>query len=372
MKKINWKVIVVCVVVALIAGFIICSNMKEQKALQESGKRNVYAVLPLSGPLAVWGKQAQETIDYYLKKNPDAPMNLIYIDSEGNPSKALTALQSKILDEKNPIVISAVSSISAALLPFLDQHGGFNVSMYTKVSPATATYKNQQRISFPILTEMGEKLIDYMNKHYKTMAIFYSEDELGRLGLNAMKEVFKGEVIGAYSFSVAERDVRNTVVKALATNPDAVFVISPPSIGYRNVINELGTAGYQGGILTNQGYQVTWVFQNLEGMDNVMFPCYDILLDENTSEKRKQVMAELSAEGLDLNCLRIEPYNAVAFVDYMLKHNIPFERSEILKMKTFEGIAGPITFTEDGDAEFELGFCTIKDGKIVSMEIEEK
>ena len=370
--KLNWKSILGWGVAVLAVGLIVYSNMQEQKTQQELGKRNVYAVLPLSGPLAVWGKQAQETIDYYLKKNPDAPMNLVYIDSEGNPSKALTALQSKILDEKNPIVISAISSIGAALLPFLDQHGGFNISMYTKVSPATAAYKNQQRISFSILTEIGEKVIDYANSHYKTMVIFYSEDELGRLGLNAMKEVFKGEVIGAYSFSVAERDVRNTVVKALAANPDAVFVISPPSIGYRNVINELRMTGYKGGILTNQGYQVTWVFQNLEGIDNIMFPCYDILLDDSTSERRKQLIAELGAEGLDLNCLRIEPYNAVAFVDYMLKNNIPFERSEILKMKTFEGIAGPITFTEDGDAEFELGFCTVKNGKIVSAESEEK
>ena len=43
-----------------------------------------------------------------------------------------------------------------------------------------------------------------------------------------------------------------------------------------------------------------------------------------------------------------------------------------MKVKTFEGIAGPITFTEDGDAEFELGFCTVKNGKIVSAESEEK
>jgi hypothetical protein len=37
-------------------------------------------------------------------------------------------------------------------------------------------------------------------------------------------------------------------------------------------------------------------------------------------------------------------------------------------MKTFEGIAGPITFTEDGDSAFELGFCTVKNGKIVPVE----
>ena len=268
MRKLNWKSIVGWGVAALVAGFIVYSNMQEQKALQESGERNVYAVLPLTGPLSVWGKQTKETIDYYLKKNPDAPMNLIYIDSESNPSKALTGLQSKVLDDNNPIVISAISSVSASLLPFLSRHGGFNVSMYAKDSPTYTQYQNQHRISFPVRTEIGEKTIEYANKHYKTMTILYSEDELGRLGLNEMKKAFKGEVIADFSFSVAERDVRNTVVKALATKPDAFFVIAPASLGLRNVLKELGTSGYQGGILANQAYQVDSVYQNLEGIDN--------------------------------------------------------------------------------------------------------
>ena len=263
MSKLSWKSIIGWTIAALVAGFLIYSNMQEQKALQTSGKRNVYAVLPLTGPLSIWGKQNKETMDYYLRKNPEAPINLVYVDSEGNPSKALTALQSKVLYDENPIVISSVSTISAALLPFLDQHGGFSVSIYTKESPAISQYKNQQRISFPILTEVGKKVIDYANKHYKTMVIFHSEDELGRFGLNTIREAYKGEIIGSYSFSITERDVRNTVVKALATKPEAVFVIAPRSMGYRNVFMELGRAEYQGGILTNQGYQDDWIHQNL-------------------------------------------------------------------------------------------------------------
>ena len=200
------------------------------------------------------------------------------------------------------------------------------------------------------------------------MTILYSEDELGRLGLNEMKKAFKGEVIADFSFSVAERDVRNTVVKALATKPDAFFVIAPASLGLRNVLKELGTSGYQGGILANQAYQVDSVYQNLEGIDNVLFPCYDILVEEPASEKRKQVMAELEKEGLHLNCLTIEPYNAVAFVDYMLKNKIPIERSAIVKMKTFVGIAGTLTLTENGDSEVELGLCRTRNGKIVPVE----
>ena len=103
-------------------------------------------------------------------------------------------------------------------------------------------------------------------------------------------------------------------------------------------------------------------------MDNVLFPCYDILLEESTSEKRKQLITEFGKEGLDFNSMTIEPYNAVAFIDHLLRNNIPFERSAIVRLRPFEGIAGPLIFTEDGGADFELDFCTVKNGKIVKKE----
>ena len=361
------KKLIIALCVALVV-FAVGYNAYQSEKQAHADKRNVYAVLPLTGPLSVWGKQAKETMDYYLKKNPDTPMHLVYVDSESNPMKAVTGLQSKILNDKNPIVISAISSVSAALLPFLSQHNGFNVSMYTKVSPAIAQYQNQHRISFSILTEMGKQAMDYANGHYQTMTVFYSEDELGRLGLQALKNTFKGKIIDTFSFSVADRDVRNTVLKSLNKKPDAVYVIAPPSIGYMNIIKELVTQGYTGMIMTNQGFQVDWIYQNLNSVDNIMFPCYDILLEDNTSNKRKQIVTQLQNEGLHLNSLTIEPYNAIAFTDYLLRHNIPFERSEILKLKTFEGIAGTLTLTDDGESDFELTLCKVKDGKIAKVE----
>ena len=37
-------------------------------------------------------------------------------------------------------------------------------------------------------------------------------------------------------------------------------------------------------------------------------------------------------------------------------------------MKTFEGIAGTLTLTENGDSEVELGLCRTRNGKIVPVE----
>ena len=61
MKKLNWKSIVGWGIAALVAGFIVYTNMQEQKALQNSGKKNVYAVLPLSGGWAFGGKEEKKS-----------------------------------------------------------------------------------------------------------------------------------------------------------------------------------------------------------------------------------------------------------------------------------------------------------------------
>ena len=70
MKKLNWKSIVGWGIAALVAGFIVYTNMQEQKALQNSGKKNVYAVLPLSGNTAIFGKTVKEAVDLWQETHP--------------------------------------------------------------------------------------------------------------------------------------------------------------------------------------------------------------------------------------------------------------------------------------------------------------
>ena len=84
MSKMNWKKVIGWGVAALVVIGVVGTNMYNQQNTDNS-KKNVYAVLPLTGPLSVWGKQAKETIDYYLKTHVHDKLNLIYIDSESNP-----------------------------------------------------------------------------------------------------------------------------------------------------------------------------------------------------------------------------------------------------------------------------------------------
>ena len=122
--KINWKSIVGWGIAALVAGFIVYNNMQEQKAQQESGKRNVYAVLPLTGAFAEFGKNIQKDIEVF-KKDKNYSFDVKYIDSEAKPDKAITAIQQATLYDDNPIVLSAFSTVAVALAPFIEQKNGF-------------------------------------------------------------------------------------------------------------------------------------------------------------------------------------------------------------------------------------------------------
>ena len=160
--KINWKSVIGLSVAALVAIFIVYTNMQEQKALQNSGKRNVYAVLPLSGPMGQSGKEAQQVMNHYYQKG-DYPFNLIYIDSETNPTKAITALQQKTVNDENPIVIAALTGITEAVAPYIRQKNGF---LFCFVHTISYLCRRNQKNVFPFAKHFFQNQVDFYSKNH--------------------------------------------------------------------------------------------------------------------------------------------------------------------------------------------------------------
>ena len=114
----NWKTIVGWTVAILILGFVFYSNVKEQRAIENSGKKNVYAVLPLSGSIAKSGQEYQQVLELYQKVNPNNNMNFIGLCFEpmhlwcpftGYPN-CLTALMMRKQMSPNPSCIQGLLS----------------------------------------------------------------------------------------------------------------------------------------------------------------------------------------------------------------------------------------------------------------------
>ena len=112
-----WKRVLGWVLVAVAIVTIVAFNIHQQQA--DNSKRNVYAVLPLTGGLASVGDEYKKVIDNEIK-NTEYPFHIVYVDSESNPMKGLTALQAATISEEHPIVFSFMSSVGSAIAPYVN------------------------------------------------------------------------------------------------------------------------------------------------------------------------------------------------------------------------------------------------------------
>ena len=346
-KKLNWKSIVGWGIAALVAGFIVYSNMQEQKALQNSGKRNVYAILPLSGAWAFSGKEEQEAM---LKVYDKSIFNLIFIDSQSAPDKAITALQQKLLDEEKPVVISSATNIAGAVIPFIAAKNGFTIATFAVNTPEIQKQKNYQRISYGLKDNIGLQA-QYMSKHYKNTVVLHSNDDFGFSSAAEFKKLYEqagGKVIHSYDFEKSGADNRTLVLKVLRDNPESVFITSPASTGYINLIMELLSQEFKGKILTDIIFSQPYIYEHFKDQDGKVifiasFPPISIGAEQ----------------GRD----------AVEAVQEIIKNNWEFTQDTFQnKLKKVNNV----DFIENGDSFYHYSISTLKGGKVVPVESEEK
>ena len=179
MKKI---IIALCVAVGL---FAIGYNAYQSEKQATTGKRKVYAVLPLSGLYAQYGKDVKSVIDWYMRtQNPN--FEIVEVDSGGEPAKALTAMQQKLIYAEKPIVLSMFTPISSVLLPILKEKNGFLFSIST--IGITSELGNFQIISRSA-EDIVRTLVPYVQKHFQNVSVFYSQDEYGLRELKFFEKI---------------------------------------------------------------------------------------------------------------------------------------------------------------------------------------
>ena len=366
MKKINWKNIVGWGIAALVAIFIVYTNIQEQKALQESGKKNVYAVLPLTGFGSHVGKQQKATIELWKEKNPNAPFNIHIIDSESAPMKAATALRQALLDEENPIVITSNSGISYNSLPIVEEKGGFEFMICTFERDG---FKNTHFLRPCDRTiDSMKHVAKYLSK-YKKLVLFYTNEDFGRSSVNGLEKLLKQsgiEPIEHIAIEPTQRDIRIEALKALKEQPEAIAVLGFTTLSTINLIKELRIQGYTGDIVTGTGLADPSYFSQLENyLDKLIFPDKKMQLTEgpNVPELKK---IEQAIGGRPFY-IPLETWDTLDLINWTIKNNKPFTQETYAKLGKWEGIAGDIEFLDDGNVIYEFYLATFKDGKIVPV-----
>ena len=366
------KKIIIALCVALVV-FAVGYNAYQSEKRATTGKRKVYAVLPLTGESGQYGRDVQYVMEAYMQQK-DLPFSIQYIDSETNPMKAVTALQQATLNDPAPIVISVFTPIAAALAPIIEQKKGF---LFATACVAITT----QSQSYQLMSQPADAIMNVMSpfiiKNYKKVNIAYTQDDHGLEELNFLKKAFQNtssQIMTTIPIDLKMRDVRIEALKLVQNNPDAILVIGRTTLGYINIIKEIKKLDYKGQIIADSGLSNPPTLNALgEYANDVILSTIIAETDVKQADRVEALKNKLAQNGKKIYFVLIETLDTLDLIRYTLDNNLPFKQSTYENLKTWNGISGTIQFVGKGNyLSSAYILAIIKDGKIIPIESEEK
>jgi branched-chain amino acid transport system substrate-binding protein len=234
-KKITISLIILAVIVAGIAIYF-AQKPNEPETIK------IGAILPLTGAAAGPGQSLLNG----LKVSQLKKFNLIIEDSKNSPKDGISAFNKLINVDKIDVLITAMSSVSLALLPLAESKEipvFITLSNYPDIS---SKYKWSFRFFINSVRE-GQLLAEFLlaiNK--RKIGILNINDEGGLGTATSLLKSFTekgGAVIYTESFDVNKQDFRDLVTKVKTWKVDALGVI-----GYGKALGTLVSQLREGGV----------------------------------------------------------------------------------------------------------------------------
>ena len=342
---------IVSIVIVLILGVLLVSFWNGNRS--EGTKRKVYALLPLTGMVADPGNMAKNAMILYMKEHPETDYSLHFIDSESSASKAVAALSNAIAGEDKPIVVSFMLPITLSVLSTVQAKGGFVLATGTLDSPSLQKYQSYVRISHGA-RDFTIPMANYVNQHYKKIAVIYANDEYGTTVKNVFKENLlssKVSVLSEVNYVPANADVRNCIERIKNLGCEAVFITGMFSVGYQSLLQEIQTVGLKLDVVTD----ISFTHPSIKGMsqsirNSVIFPCFDAELPMPTNYSSRKFRELCFANGTTPYFVTIESFDALDLLDRFLKEHRVLSQWEFAKLGVYEGVSGKIKFDTAGNS----------------------
>ena len=357
----NWKKIIGWVLAAAVVVGVVVFNMHQQHA--NNSQQNVYVVLPLTGGLASVGDEYKKVIDNEIK-NTKYPFNVVYVDSESNPMKGLTALQAATVSAENPIVFSFMSSVGSAIAPYIDQKKGFLFAVSSQSINTDVTSYQQVASS---LADQLDPLIKHILSHYKSLDIVYIMDEYGlaqkryvmdKLNTNGFTNIRE------LAIPMNVSDPRNEVTKLLAQTPEAIFVMGNPTLGYINLFKNLKEQSFEGDVLADATLSNPSVRTNIGTHANgVISVAMKIETEAKHSPEEEALKNKVESYGIEINPKPIQAIDTLSLIKYTLNNNLPFERNTYEDLTNWKSCSGDTIVFKNGLSTYPTILVIYKDNK---------
>ena len=341
----------------------------------DEGALRVVAILPMTGPGASLGEYCNNGIqiarqEIARRHSGAIQVEVEVVDSKNQPREAVTALQSTLARARPDAIISALSSISSAIVPIAEREGILTVVTTTALSGLPKGTRNVVRV-YPTTQDFVEPIARHMREHYRRVAVLYVHDDFGESNKNAFVQLLRNAgvtVTAAEPFELTQTDSRTLVDRVLSGTPQAVFVTGygPAFIG---IFKRLREANRDLPIFSEIGFGNPVVLDALGAdADGIVFDGTALELEQS------RVHAVESFRSAYAERYHKPPYQvagfahdsllAIAEAAYRSGGRRP-DKAAVIALSPFQGAMGPIRFDSDGDSRIDLRLMVRQAGRTV-------
>lgn len=346
---------------------------------KKSEEIKIGIVGPFSGVAANWGDQFRKGITLALSEVPKTDrkmLKLIYEDSEGDPRKAVSAVQKLISANNVNIIIGPLSSTEVlSVAPIVEKAG---VLLLTPTAPHTDITNAGDYIFriYPSDERRSIMLADFTYKELgaRRVGIVYRADEFGSAVsssyLQRLKDLgVRDNELYSESYEPGDSDFRTILAKLKARNPSVVLLVGHSSdLGF--IVRQSAEIGFNPQFLSTADFENPEVLKIAgEAAEGVIYG--SIVFDVNSPDslirsfrERYQELFRTTEEpslvvALCYDAFRVV-YNAI---DRARSENTDLIKNMLYKTEDFPAVTGNITFDENGDVTKSWGLKTVKNGK---------
>ncbi len=339
------------------------------------------AVFPLSGGAGRIGEMKRQGADLAVEHLNAAggvrgrPLLIRYADSRNSTTEAVVAFNKLVDVDRVPVVMSAMSQVSLALVAGADRK---QVVLFANASHPELTRKSPFVFrNLPSTRQTATTMADtaFRELGLRSVAVLSINDEYGTEAYRVFERRFValgGRIAGAATFELGGTDFRATLAKLAQGKPQAWWI---PGYGAALglVLKQRAELRLPGTILCDLGLVDSNVLRTAGAAADrtvVVAPAF------SPSDRRERVQRFVSAfearyherPSFDAAC----QYDAVHLIAEALRRAEPLNgetvRQALATTSGFVGVCGPTSFGEDREAQMKVVVRLMLDGRLATLE----
>jgi branched-chain amino acid transport system substrate-binding protein len=374
MNKKNWLVGVAVVVVVVV---LVAISLSLRSGTGAPDTYRIGAILPLTGRAALLGENVRNGMELAAEDiNARGGINgrtleITFGDSRNDPKEGVSLMNRFTSVDRLPAVVSAMTPITAPLLPIAERHG--TVLFATMVS--SPEFANRSTYLFRCFTRAATEVpplaaLAYEQMGLRNIVVLFVDDDFGQGYADAFKGAFEkpgGKVVGEIPYPRGGSDFRNTIVKLKSMEMDGIYLV-----GYDRAMGlipkQIREMGIDQQILANAS-AATPAYTEIAGeaAEGITLMNFAFSTRNPRTEEGKRLVERYREKFGDVPLvLTVIGYDMVGLLAKAIETrgaSADQIRDGLLAISNYDGVIGKLTVQSDGEVDVPLMPLAIRGGR---------